>query len=236
VNGLDRYTGLDSFIHSLDARSKLIGFTIPILLIASTPRHEIRPYPFYFALIACLLIVSRVPVAHVLWRCAVASPFILMTSAVLLAARGSDAALPALSIALKAYASVALMTVLAATTKFHDLLRAMRSLGAPEALALISNLMIRYIFLLQEEYRRMERARRSRTVSESRIGYTLYGRQFALLFIRSWDRAERVHSAMLARGFDGSIAAGEDRRLRAADFAFALATCTLFLIVRFSPV
>jgi cobalt/nickel transport system permease protein len=231
----DQHAHLDSAIHRRDVRSKLIGFLIPILLIASTPADQFWPYPIYFALLILLVIFSRVPAAHILWRCAAASPFILMASAFLLLTRAHDTALPALSVPLKAYGCVALMTLLTATSRFHDLLRAMRSLGSPKALNLVASLMFRYMFLLQEEYQRMSRARESRTALPIRSGrFGLYGRQFALLFIRSWERAERIHAAMLARGFKDTLKIEAGGTLRGADFLFPAASCTAFLIGRFS--
>ena len=231
----DQHSHLDSVIHKRDVRSKVIGFLVPILLIASTPRDQVWPYPFYFALLILLVFVSKVPAVHVLWRCAAASPFILMASTLLLLTRAHDSALPAMSVALKAYGCVALMTLLTATSRFHELLRAMRSLGSPRALNLVANLMFRYMFLLQEEYQRMSRARESRTALPIRSGrFALYGRQFALLFIRSWERAERIHAAMLARGFKDALKVDASDKLRGADFVFATASCTAFLIGRFS--
>jgi cobalt/nickel transport system permease protein len=231
----DQHAHLDSVVHRRDARSKVIAFFIPILLIASTPREQIWPYPFYFALLTLLVLLSRVPAAHILWRCAAASPFILMASAFLLATRPHDPVLPAVSVALKAYGCVALMTLLTATSRFNDLLRAMRSLGSPRALNLVASLMFRYMFLLQEEYQRMTRARESRTALPVRSArYAMYGRQFALLFIRSWERAERIHAAMLARGFKDTLKVDTGDKLRAADFLFPAASCAAFLIGRFS--
>ncbi len=231
----DRHTELDSVIHRLDARSKLAGFLLPILVIASTPRDQVWPYSFYFVLLGLLVVVSRVPAVHILWRCGLASPVILMASALLLASGGHDAIKPAASVALKAYACIALMSLLTATSKVHHLLWAMRSLGAPAALNLIASLMFRYMFLLRAEYQRMARARESRTCRPVRSGrYALYARQFALLFIRSWERAERIHGAMAARGFKGTLKVGLERELRTADFLFPIASAALFLIGRLS--
>lgn len=231
---LDRYADLDSIIHRLDARSKIVGFVVPVLLIASTPRDQMQPFPAYFALLALLLVLSRVPVTHVVWRCAAAAPFIFMASALLLVAQGQQGLRPAASIALRASACVALLVLLTATSKFQDLLRAMKSLGAPEALNLIANLMFRYMFLLQEEYQRMVRARESRTAFPMRSGqYRAHARQFAFLFVRSWERAERVHAAMLARGYKGGLALPSAGKLRARDWLFPLASSAAFLAGRF---
>jgi cobalt/nickel transport system permease protein len=235
VIGRELFTELDSVVHRLDPRSKLVGFLLPILIVASTPRDQIWPHSLYLSLVVALAIASRVPAAHIVRSCAATSPIILLAALLLFAGGGYEAAKHAASMALKAYGCVALMSLLTATSKVHELLWAMRRLGAPEVLSLVASLMFRYAFLIKDEYHRMARARLSRTCRPIQSGrYALYAHQFALLFIRSWERAERIHAAMVARGFTGALALGQERNLHVTDLLFPAASCALFLIGRFS--
>jgi hypothetical protein len=90
--------------------------------------------------------------------------------------------------------------------------------------------MYRYTSLLSEEHARLERARESRTVRPlGRQIFAVYGRQLAMLIVRSWDRADRVHAAMLSRGFDGGWPTMQWRRFRFFDGAFIAVSTLLFL-------
>ena len=232
---LDRHAHLDSILHRIDPRSKIVGLLVPVLLISSTPRGQLAPFPYYFAVALVLVALSRVPPRYVVWRCAAGVPFVAMAAALLLLTGAPDSTSHALSVALKALAAIVLITLLTATSRLHQLLWAMRRLGAPQVLNLIVNLMHRYVLLLFEEYRRMARARESRTVRRARFSdIRLYGNQFGLLFVRSWERAERVQAAMLARGFTGSLPDVGAARLRSLDVAFPVMSVALFAAVRWT--
>jgi cobalt/nickel transport system permease protein len=104
------------------------------------------------------------------------------------------------------------------STPFPDLIDALRSLRVPAILVSIISFMYRYLAVIGEEAGRMTRARASRSAGgidpppSARTGGTIRwrarvtGGMVGALFIRSYERSERVHAAMLARGFDGSLA------------------------------
>ncbi len=107
-------------------------------------------------------------------------------------------------------AVLALLT-LAAVTPFPRVLAASRRLGVPEVLVAILHFMYRYAHVLGEELDRMVKARRSRTFRRSgRLEWELYSGMIGMLFLRSMERGERVHDAMLARGWDGTIRTLDD--------------------------
>ncbi|MBI2825709.1 MAG: cobalt ABC transporter permease [Planctomycetia bacterium] len=109
----------------------------------------------------------------------------------------------------KGLLSFAIVIVLVHSTGFDRLLVAFRQLGAPKLLVAMLASMYRYLFVLLEELERMRRARRARTFTRDAVlsptalksGAGLIG----MLLVRASDRAERVHAAMLARGFDGEV-------------------------------
>ncbi len=91
-------------------------------------------------------------------------------------------------------------------TPFRKLLAALRRLGLPSALVATLQFMYRYLHVLADELDRMVKARRSRSYRRSgRLDWGLLTGLIGILFLRSFERGERVHAAMLARGWDGTI-------------------------------
>lgn len=108
-------------------------------------------------------------------------------------------------IAKNALAVLAMLT-LAAVTPFPRLLDALARLRVPPVLVATLHFMYRYLHVLGEELDRMTKARRAR--SFRRVGAPDWGilsGLIGMLFLRSMERGERVHAAMLARGWDGTI-------------------------------
>lgn len=228
-----------SIFESLDPRARVIIVLAATLIVSSTPRTILSPFPAYLLLSIALILTSRASGLYLMRRCLAASPFILLAAGLLvlqdgLAPGGQPTDLiPALSVALKSYAAALLLAFLTATTALPELLWAIRRLKAPEALNVILGVMYRYISLLSEEYARLGRARESRTVEPlGKKRYAIHGRQLAILVIRSWDRADRIHAAMLSRGYSGVWPAMESRRFAVSDAAFVAVATGLFLGAR----
>jgi len=115
------------------------------------------------------------------------------------------AGLAAAILARNALAVLALLS-LAAITPFPRLLRAFSRLGVPPVLVATLHFMYRYLHVLGEELNRMVQARRARSFRRSgRLDWGLLSGLIGMLFLRSMERGERVHAAMLARGWDGTL-------------------------------
>lgn len=214
----------------LDPRARLLAILVFIVVIGSTPRGVLRPFPAYAGLIALLLLTGRASGFYLTWRCLAASPFILLAAGLLALQAGPEAAL---TVALKGYSAALLLAFLTFTTPLADLLWALRHLHAPPALNLILGMMYRYTNLLSEEYARMERARECRTVRPlGRRRFAIYGHQLGALVLRSWDRADRVHSAMLSRGFTGVWPTRSHWTFGAREAAFLASFAAALLILR----
>jgi cobalt/nickel transport system permease protein len=147
-----------------------------------------------------IVLASRVPPAALGVRLLKVEPFAIGVALLsLLQPRGGWVFLDTLA---KSTVSLSCMVVLAATTRFSDMLRVLWRLRVPALLVTTLALMHRYLFLLTDEMGRMVRARRSRTF---RGGRTALWRAFAgivaQLFVRASERAERVYAAMCARGW-----------------------------------
>ncbi len=111
----------------------------------------------------------------------------------------------AAAIAAKSTLALAGVLLLAEVTPAAALLGAMARLGAPELVVASLMVMERYRFVLGDELRRMERARRARSFRRGGVlGWSARAGLIGALFVRAFERGERVHSAMLARGWDGT--------------------------------
>ncbi len=96
--------------------------------------------------------------------------------------------------------------VLTSVTPFPTLLMASRRLGMPVVLVATLQVMYRYLHVLADELERMVQARRSRSFRRSgRLDWGILTSMIGVLFVRAFERGERVHAAMLARGWDGTI-------------------------------
>jgi len=145
------------------------------------------------------------------------------------------------TIALKSWVSVQVALLLAFTTPFHDLVDALRELRLPRVMVGIIAFMYRYLAVLGDESSRMIRARAARSaVATGRRGGgglrwrgTVTGRMVGSLFLRSYERSERVYAAMQARGFDGELRYLPGPALRRSEVvvAAALGACLVLYTV-----
>lgn len=136
---------------------------------------------------------------------------------------------------LRVLTAVSALTVLTTTTRFRELMDALRGLRVPVVLVQLIEFTVRYIYVLLDEVQRMRTARKARCFDEGkslfdRRAISTIGQLIGVLFMRSLDRGERVYNAMLARGYSGEIAAGRKLSLPVRDLywgagimAFALA-------------
>ncbi|NPV59414.1 MAG: cobalt ECF transporter T component CbiQ [Actinobacteria bacterium] len=214
---LDEYSDLRSPVHQLDPRAKLVGFAALIVICVSTPPDRYAAFAAYLGLELALVLVSRLPWRHVLKRMLVVLPFILVVAAFLpffgegggsynlgpltLSAHGL---LVLWNVAAKSTISVLAVILLSSTTPFPELLKGMEKLKVPVLLTTILSFMYRYVFVLMDELQRMRRARDSRGWSGKWFWQSkVIGHMIAALFLRSYERGERVYAAMLARGYGG---------------------------------
>jgi cobalt/nickel transport system permease protein len=122
----------------------------------------------------------------------------------------SGLAVVAASILIKNGLALLAMLVLAGTTPFPTMLVALRRLGVPPLLVATLQFMDRYRHVLLDELDRMATARRARTFRRRTLPWSLLGGLIGMLFLRTFERAERVHGAMLARGWSGTLPSLDD--------------------------
>ncbi len=223
---LDEYSQTDSFIHKLDPRIKLITFITFILFVIFTGPTSFMAFALYALLIMALTLFSKIPVKFILARSFNIIPFVLMIAAFNITYSGL---IIFWNILIKAFLSVSCMTLLMATTRFTDLLKALERLRFPGLITMILSFMYRYIFVVQDELMKMIQAKESRSVGGSAWFHVkTHANMLGVLFIRAYERAESVYLAMCSRGFNGKIKTADDFDINRKDLSF-LALITLLL-------
>jgi len=249
------YTPNHSAVHRIDARVKVIFTLAFIVFLNLTPSGAWPAYILFFTWMFSLSLSSRLGIAFVLKRSLLALPFVLAALPLVFtgpAPLGHISVLNAppltysvvgfyrfASIAIKAWVSVMAAVLLAATTRFPDLLTAFSQLKVPTLFITIIGLMWRYLFVISDEVTRMLRARTSRSATapgSNRSGGSLFwrarvtGGMAGSLFLRSIERSDRVYAAMLSRGYTGQPAAQKTTRLQKKDL-LALAAGVILLVL-----
>ena len=237
---IDQYSDLDSFIHRLDPRTKFITTLLLILAVVLTPPNSWPAFALFFALIATLLLFSKVPIAYVFKRSLVIMPFVLMIAIFIPFFKEGEVAgsyniwlwqltvtysglQVLINIVIKAWLSILSLIWLTSTTKLTNLLHGLERLHLPRVMVMILSFMYRYLFVLVDETMRMKQARDSRNFGGKRVWQIrTIGNMIGTLFIRSYERGERVYAAMVARGFDGQTRTLDRLDFRKADAYFGI--------------
>ena len=225
----------DSPLAPFDPRAKVSAALLTILTVSSFPAE---PTPRFFAAgvyVLLLALVAAVGLRYLLKRCLAATPFIAMAALLPVLSGLPNGDVLACAVGIKAYAAILLLSALAATTPVDHTLRAVGALGAPRSLVLTTTLMYRYLFVLLDEWRRISRARECRTGGNpAKWRFRLWANQLAMVFVRGWERAERVTAAMILRGFNGSFPTLRRRRFSLSDWALAAGVPLGAVILRVS--
>lgn len=209
------YSPMSTPVHALQARVKIVGLVAFVFSVVLTPPRAVWAFVVYGAIVLFVARLARLPFRTLLTRLVVEVPFILFALALPFVGAGPRRELFGLSVSVagswaawsivaKATIGVAASVVLAWTTPVAGLLAGLDRLRVPRALTVIAGFMLRYLDVVALELHRLQIARVSRADDPR---WLWQGRAVAAtagtLFVRSYERGERVHHAMLARGFDG---------------------------------
>lgn len=139
------------------------------------------------------------------------------------------------SICLRALLSLQALLILTSSCGFIGMCRSMRRAGVPEFLTTQLQMVYRYLTVLMQESLDMRRAREARGYGKKHLSLKMWGAFVGQLFLRTLNRADNIHRAMLARGFTGQIPHYEPRRQswRLRDTAILIISAGLFAIFRF---
>ena len=195
----------DSRVHRLDPRAKILGLLGLTLVAVTTPLEHWPVYVACAAALAAYAAVARVTPIDVWRRVRIVLPLVLLAGALLPLVRDDGLAIFA-AVAAKALIGTTSAALLAATTPFPAVLRGLEALRVPRLPILIAAFMYRYLFVIGAELSRMRWALLARGYRPRRPFHAApAGRVAAALFLRTYGRGERVHRAMLARGYRGTM-------------------------------
>ncbi len=220
-------------LHGLAPQCKLLAAVLFVFAVVSTPKEQTWAFAVDAAMLAGVAVIARVPLSYVARRLVIEVPFVAF--AVLLPFFGSGPRVSVLGLHLseaglwaawnvvaKGTLGVAATVLLAATTPVAHLLLGLERLRMPKLLVAVMGFMVRYGEVISGEMHRMRVARASRCYDprwfwQARAVATATG----TLFVRSYERGERVFLAMESRGYTGSMPARESSPARSA-WAIAL--------------
>lgn len=200
---IDVYADLNTPLHRMDARLKVVVLFLLLFLIIFSPIRNIPLFVFYAASTMALTCISRIPAGFIIKRAAGVLPFIVIISVSALFRKGGLVLF--LNCLIKSMLAMFLVLLVSSTTKFNELLVAFRQLKMPGLFVSLLSFMYRYLFLLEDEVLKKKRAYESRNINNrNNLGKArVLGNILGIIFIHTYERAERVYLAMCARGYDG---------------------------------
>lgn len=206
-----------SRVHRAPAHLKLLALLGFVLLAVAVPPGWWLAYLPLLALLLGVVVASGVPLGYLGRRMWIEVPFLVFALLLPLVATGPRVEVGWLSLsepglvaagglAAKGTLGVLASLTMAATTEPADVLRGLRRLRVPELLVQIMSFMLRYLDVVTADLTRMTTAMRSRGCDpRSPRHWPALARSLGALFIRSYERGERVHLAMLSRGYTGEL-------------------------------
>lgn len=247
----ERYRHGTGLLHQADPRIKILTAVLFAFGVTLVPEGHWLAYGGFALFAAATLVASGLPPTLVIGRSMLALPFVAVAFPLLFTRSGhilfhvpllgwsvsEEGAIAVGSIMLKSWLAVLMAVVLTAVTPPLDLIRGLERLRLPRILVATVLFMYRYIFVIGEEGQRLIRARESRSADNGRgrAGGTVWWRGGVLgnlvgaLFLRSYERSERIYVAMQARGYDGTIRFAEERALAVRDWALLGSSLILLL-------
>lgn len=232
-----------SLLHRLPAQCKLAATFLFVLAVVTTPREAFWAYGLYALALVALARVGRIPLHLVLRRLVVELPFVAFAFFLPIIGRGARVDVVGLSLSVeglwgawnilvKGTLGVAASALLASTTEVTDLLHGLERLRLPRALTAIAGFMVRYGEVITGEVQRMRIARISRGHDPRWIWQArAVASSAGTLFIRSYERGERVHLAMVSRGYTGSFPVLADDTATRSDWSLALAVPAIAAVI-----
>ncbi len=228
-NIFDRYLHNNSSIHRLAPQVKVVIAILFIFSNALLPDGNWLSFGISWAVVLLLNLIARLNLGYTLKRSLIVLPFALAAITALFSVPGkilaiwhigslelmlTDAGLIRfLSILVRSWLSVQIAILLVTTTKFPDLIHALEHLRLPKMLVTVIAFLYRYMSVLTDEVIRLMRARQSRSaiLPNQRGGGNVFwrartaGNMVGQLFLRSYERSDRIYHAMLSRGYSGHL-------------------------------
>ena len=240
---LDLLADGDSPVHVLDARAKVLVTFVFIITVVSHGRYEVSRLLPFFIFPAVMIARSNLPLLYLVRKIALISTFALLVGLFNpvfdhtvqyqighLEISGGWISLGSLLI--RSLLTVGAAFILVGTTGFTAVCHALERLGIPRLFAVQLLFLHRYMFVLADEAGRASQARELRSYGKKGLGIVSLGSLIGHLLLRTWQRAERIYTAMLARGFVGRFHTNRRTGFGASELIFVLGWSTLLVALR----
>ena len=241
---LEEFAEGKSLFHRLDPRVKFLTFIPYVIVLAVSQGLEI---PITGLVVSSIMVViAELNMKKLLSRLIVVNIFVLtlwlfipfsypgeelFSIGPLTASK--EGVLYVLSITMKTNAIVLATIAILGTSEVFSLAHAFVHLKAPNKLVHLFFFFYRYISVLHEEFTRLKRAMiiRSFKPGTDLHTYKSYAYLVGMLIVSSYERAQRIYSAMLCRGFTGRFPVIDHFSLRKSDIIFGLLMSVVTLVM-----
>ena len=211
------YLHRHSVIHSLPSHAKIVAALLFILIAVSTPIHKWAAFIGYFVILLIAVAAAKIPFTLMFKRALIEIPFIFFALLMPFFGTGErfevaglnlyrEGLLAGTGIFITGTLGVITAIILSTSTTAREILRGLERLKLPALMVQIASFMLRYVNVVNDEMERMKVARESRGFEATGIKHwKVLATAAGALFIRSYERGERVHLAMLSRGYTGVL-------------------------------
>ena len=255
-DAFDRYHHGHSPLHNLDPRIKVILTIAFIISNALLPDGAGIAFALAWGIILFANFISRLGIGFTFKRSFIALPFALAAITVLFTIPGKPIAsfdflmrdltitdaglLRFISIVMRSWLSVQMAILLVAVTEFPKIIHALTHLHIPAILTVIISFLYRYLFVLTDEVMRMIRARQARSAAASGIRSggsvawraKIAGNMAGQLFLRSYERSDRIYNAMLSRGYKGELMTIHPHHYHRSDLVIGALSILAFILIQ----
>lgn len=215
-------------IHGLPSHLKIIAALGFILIVVATPVTQWGAFIAYFMWLFAVVKVAQIPFGTLFKRALIEVPFIFF--AILMPFFGSgekiavgpfdlyrEGLIAGSGIVVKGTLGVMTAIILSTSTTAREILRGLERLRLPVLMVQIASFMLRYVNVVNDEMERMKVARESRGFEATGMkSWKVLATAAGALFIRSYERGERVHLSMLSRGYEGVLPQEERMKIDAS--------------------
>lgn len=229
-------------LHRLAPEAKLAGLLAFVIVVALTPRQWIAAFALDAAIATALVVVARLPPRLVIARLTAITPFVAFALFLPFLGDGDTIDIASFSLSVdglwaswnilaKAGLGALASILVTATTPIPDLLSGLSRLRIPTAIVGILGFMFRYLDLVVDDLTRMRRAMAARCYNPRWLWQSRpIASSAGALFVRTYERGERVHHAMAARGYAGRMPDLDRRAGTHYDWALAAAPALVAVV------
>ena len=227
------YVHRHSPIHFLAPHAKILAILGLLVIVVATPIQNYIAFIAYFSLVIALVLIAKLPIWQSLKRTTIEIPFIFFAILMPFVSPDKEAAkIAAISIIAKATIGTLLAIILSGTTPAREILRGFETLKMPALIVQIASFMLRYLNVINDEMERMTVARASRGFEPKGIrDWKFLAAAAGALFIRSYERGERVHLSMISRGYDGKLPSVQSQLVAKQEILIIIATLFFALVL-----